>query len=75
MQGRFFQWAMVVVLICCGCSVKWQHPTKSRAELQRDLEYCQRDVREFRKELTGKDDPYNEQVLINDCLRRKGWYR
>ena len=62
-------------LVITGCSYAWKHDYKPRSALRKDLEECQKSVRTFRREYTGKEDPYNEQIMINECMESKGWHR
>jgi hypothetical protein len=32
-------------------------------------------VRSWRRGYTGGEDAFNEQILINECMQNKGWYR
>ena len=58
-----------------GCGYAWKHDYKPRSALRKDLEECQKSVRTFRRDYTGSEDPYNEQIMINECMESKGWHR
>ena len=67
---------LTVLLLASGCGgMKWKHEYKPQSELRADYEECQRDVRSWRRGYTGGEDAFNEQILINECMENKGWYR
>ena len=67
---------LMVLLFASGCGgMKWKHEYKPQSELRADYEECQRDVRSWRRGYTGGEDAFNEQILINECMENKGWYR
>ena len=70
----FFCLAALLIAVGCG-GMKWKHDYKPQAEMRTDYEECQRDVRSWRFDYTGGEDPYFEQMLINECMENKGWYR
>ena len=86
---------LAAMLSAADCArLKWKHDYKPQADLRKDYDDCQRDVRSWRRSQSGVEDsfpnpgfsvagnpygsgedPFNEQVLINECLQNKGWYR
>jgi len=76
MKKNLFLVYLAFCLIITACSgLKWKHDYKPRSALREDLEDCQRDVRTFRRGYTGGETPYEEQIMINECMQNKGWYR
>ena len=64
------------LLLAAGCGgMKWKHDYKPQSEMRADYEECQRDVRNWRWGFSGRDDAFTEQVLVNECMENKGWYR
>ena len=67
---------LAALIAASGCGgLKWKHDYKPQSEMRSDYDECQRDVRSWRRGYTGGEDPYDEQVLINECMQNKGWYR
>ena len=67
---------LTALLFAGGCTgLQWKHDYKSKTEMRKDYDECQRDVRSWRRGYTGGEDPFNEQILINECMQNKGWYR
>jgi hypothetical protein len=67
---------LVPLLAAAGCgTLQWKHHYKSQTEMRQDYDECQRDVRSWRRDYTGGEDAFNEQILINECMQNKGWYR
>ncbi len=67
---------LTVLLPVAGCGgLKWKHDHKPQSEMRVDFNECQRDVRSWRRGYTGGEDAFNEQILINECMQNKGWYR
>lgn len=69
-----FCFATLLVAVNCT-AFKWKHDYKPQSEMRKDYDECQRDVRSWRRGYTGGEDPYDEQILINECMQNKGWYR
>ena len=75
---------LVTMLALAGCVTGTYHPTKPRSEWGNDHRDCERQVRKL-----AREDPYfygenrdmhfgmnhhtEEQRMIKECMRRKGW--
>jgi hypothetical protein len=76
MNKTLFLACQVFFLIFTACAgLEWKHDYKPQSALRGDLEDCQREVRQFRRDYTGGESPFEEQIQINECMRNKGWYR
>ena len=76
--------ALFMALAVAGCATGTYHPTKPRSEWAKDHKDCERKVRDITREdpdLYGEDvdqqfitnNRSDEQRMIKECMRRKGW--
>ena len=76
--------ALLMALAVAGCATGTYHPTKPRSEWAKDHKDCERKVRDITREdpdLYGEDvdqqfitnNRSDEQRMIKECMRRKGW--
>ena len=74
----------LTALVFGGCATGTYHPTKPRSEWANDHKDCERRVRDIVREdpdMYGDEFDRNffinyhseEQRLIKECMRRKGW--
>ena len=75
---------LITALAVAGCATGTYHPTKPRSEWANDHRDCERQARDIAREepdLYGEDVDQNfvmnyrteEQRMIKECMRRKGW--
>ena len=75
---------LVASMSAAGCATGTYHPTKPRSEWAKDHKDCEKQVRAIVREepdLYGEEvdreffanDRSEEQLLIKECMRRKGW--
>jgi len=75
---------LITVLAIAGCATGTYHPTKPRSEWAKAHRDCERQVRDIIREepdLYGEDidqqlitnNRSEEQRMIKECMRRKGW--
>ena len=62
------------MLLLCGCTTTFVHPSKTQAEVNRDLQECQF---EARKATAGQSNPLiavdTEHQLVRQCMSLKGY--
>ena len=84
MSKRISIIAIFMALAVAGCATGTYHPTKPRSEWAKDHKDCERKVRDITREdpdLYGEDvdqqfitnNRSDEQRMIKECMRRKGW--
>ena len=75
---------LITALAFAGCATGTYHPTKPRSEWVNDHKQCEREARDIAREepdLYGEDVDRGfvvnyrseEQLMIKECMRRKGW--
>ena len=84
MPKLIFILMLITALAAAGCATGTYHPTKPRSEWANDHRDCERQARDIAREepdLYGEDVDQNfvmnyrteEQRMIKECMRRKGW--
>jgi hypothetical protein len=84
MPKLIFILVLITALAVTGCATGTYHPTKPRSEWANDHRDCERQARDIAREepdLYGEDVDQNfvmnyrteEQRMIKECMRRKGW--
>lgn len=77
---------LIMALAFAGCATGTYHPTKPRSEWATDHKDCERTARDIAREdpdlYDGDGDVdrgfvvnyrSEEQLMIKECMRRKGW--